>query len=338
MVEKMALNRFDRIDPSWTGKAIYHNPQSRFTVPDKMLQETSLKYVQEGQAFTLYLGHSSAEGLWGGEARYLDRTDWGRLKIARGNGIFVSFGCNGCQLNGKEGEGYGVAAIRNPAGPAAVTGSHGICYAAMVQLAADGLFESTFSGKPPERLGASWLAVKNGLAKGKIDNITYTMLDKVDGDPKTPQETQRQEHLEMFMLLGDPALKLPAVATDIDVKVDGNAIAGETVTVKGTLPARLKGAKVRVTLERSVGSMPADLEEVPKDGPAADIEKAIVANHERANRFVLASGEAVADGERFESRLKLPAKLPYDKVTIRVRAVTERDEALGVVVLEVMEK
>ena len=45
--------------------------------------------------------------------RYLDRDDWGRLTIRRGPGLFATFGCNGCQLGGPEGEGYGVASCRS---------------------------------------------------------------------------------------------------------------------------------------------------------------------------------------------------------------------------------
>ena len=335
LVENLALNRFDRIDAAWRGRAIYHNPQSRFCVPDQSLQATALKYVEEGQAFTLYLGHSSPEGLWGGGAHYLDRTDWAKLKIQRGRGVFVTFGCNGCQLKGDDGEGYGLAAIRNPNGPTAVTGSHGICFAAMVQLAADGLFESTFAGKRPERLGPSWLALKNGLAKGKIDGLTYATLDRVDGDPKIPQETQRQEHLEMFVLLGDPALKLPSIAADIELKADGKPAAGETLTVTGTLPKRLKGAKVRITLERPVSSLPPDLEPLPKEASAATVERIMLANHERANRFTLATGEVTAQDERFTLKLDLPAKLPYARVIVRAAAATDGEEGLGTQVLEI---
>jgi hypothetical protein len=338
MVEGLALARFDRIDASWTGRAIYHNPQSRFCVPDKSLQGRSLKYVQEGQAFTLYLGHSNAEGLWGGDAHFLDRDDWAKVKIARGSGVFVTFGCNGCQLAGKDGEGYGVAAMRNPDGPAAVTGSHGICFAAMVQLAADSLFESTFAGKPPERLGASWLALKHGLAKGKIDDLTYAMLDRVDGDPKIPQATQREEHLEMFVLLGDPALKLPLIPADVAVKAEGTPAPSATLMVSGTLPERLKGAKVRLTVERPAGSTPPDLEPLPKDGPPQAAERVMLANHERANRFVLASADGAVKGDRFEAKLTLPEKLPYKRLTVRAYAATEGADGLGVVVVECKEK
>ena len=36
--------------------------------------------------------------------------------------------------------------------------------------------------RPPERLGTAWLAVKKGVAQGKMDDLTFAMLDKVDGD------------------------------------------------------------------------------------------------------------------------------------------------------------
>src|SRR5262249_38754608 len=157
----------------WSGQALYQNPQSRFAVPDEHLHDRALELVQGGQAFMLYLGHSNARGLWGGNARFLDRDDFARLAIRRGAGVFATFGCNGCQLRGEDGEGYAVAAMRNSNGPAAVLGSHGICFAAMVQLAADGLFRAGFADKCPDRLGEMWLGLKSGLAKGKIDDVAY---------------------------------------------------------------------------------------------------------------------------------------------------------------------
>jgi hypothetical protein len=334
MVEGVAMARFERLDPTWHGRALYHNSSSRFTVPDDRLRAMARKYVEEGEAFVLYLGHSNAEGLWAGGAHFLDRDDWSQLKIGRGAGVFVTFGCNGCQLKGRDGEGYGVAAVRNPSGPAAVLGSHGICFAAMVNLAADGLFESTLTGRPPERLGTAWLALKKGVAKGKIDALTYRLLDGVDGDPKIPQETQRQEHLEMFVLLGDPALRLPHVATDVKLSETGSVAAGETLTVRGTVPARLKGARVRLTIERPVSSTPADLEMVPEK-PGSDRDKALLANHERANRFALVSTEAVVRDGRFEARLDLPAKLSWPRLIVRAYAATDDEEGIGVLPVNV---
>lgn len=329
LVESLALARLARLSPMWTGRAIYSNPQSRFCLPDGLLHQRALQYVQEGEAFTLYLGHSNAQGLYGGRARYLDRDDWSRLRIKQGKGVFITFGCNGCQLQGDGGEGYAIAAMRNANGPVAVIGSHGICFAAMVQLAADGLFDCTFAKAPPERLGDSWLAIKNSVAHGKIDALTFGLLDAVDGDKAIPQATQRQEHLEMFLLLGDPALRLPRMPEDVEVSAEQSVSGGEKLTVSGKLSKRLAGARVRITLERTVNSVPDNLE-VVSVATAEARARVLLANHERANRFVLVQSESTAKDGRFRATLDVPAKLPWPRLILRVYAANEREEGMAV--------
>src|SRR5262249_12047744 len=58
LVESAALARLEKLSPTWSGQAIYHNPTSRFCVPDRQLHDRATAYVQGGQALTLYLGHS----------------------------------------------------------------------------------------------------------------------------------------------------------------------------------------------------------------------------------------------------------------------------------------
>lgn len=335
LVENVAFARFDRIHPTWTGRAIYTSPSSRFRVPDDQLRSQAIDYVQDGQAILLYLGHSDAQGLYAGPtAAFLDRNDFARMKIKSGQSLFITFGCYGCQLAGRDGEGYGVYAMRNPHGPAAVLGSHGICFAAMVQLACDGLFERTLQGRLPHRLGDCWLAALQGVAKGRIDLFSYRMLDAVDGDPRIPQATQREEHLEMFVLLGDPALRLPRIAEDVDVSVERTITAGKTLRITGQLPERLHHAKVRLTLERTPASVPTGLEPVPLF--AARRDQVILANHRRANDFVVAAMTAtVGKDGAFVAQLPVPAKLPWGKLTLRVSAMTAKDEALTARTLEV---
>jgi len=334
LVTTIGMARLARLDASWSGRAIYHNPQSPFCVPDDLLHDKAVEYVQAGQAFTLYLGHSDAEGFYAGRARFLDRDDWARMQIKRGPGVFATFGCNGCQLGGSGGEGYGVAAIRNPGGPVAVIGSHGICFAAMVELCTNGLFESYFASRPPERLGKSWLAIKAGLAKGKIDALTFKLLDAVDGDARIPQATQRLEHQEMFVLLGDPALRLPVLPADVKLTTDDPLMAGTAVRVKGELPPRLEGARVRLTLERPVYTEPADLQPLP-DRPAEARARLMMENHERANRFVLVSQEVTAIGRAFEAKLKVPSKLPWRRLLVRAYAIKRSADGLGMLPLVV---
>jgi hypothetical protein len=161
---------------------------------------------RQGQALTLYLGHSDARGFYAGRARFLDRDDWATLETPVGPGIFATFGCLGCQLSGRDGEGYGVAAMRNPKGPTAVLGSHGVCYAAMVQLAADGLFAGLFAGKVPPRLGDVWLR-SPGHRPRQIDPVTYR-----SSTPWTATRIPRRCSARApgnIRAAGDPGLTLP---------------------------------------------------------------------------------------------------------------------------------
>jgi hypothetical protein len=332
MVENVAMSRFGKIDPVWTGEAIYHSAGSRFTLPDDQLHDRALKYVESGQAFTLYLGHSWPKGLYAPDTKFLDRDDFAKLKIGRGQGIFGTFGCNGCQLSGDKGEGYGLYAIRNPDGPVAVTGSHGVCFSAMVQLAAEGLLQS-FSGPLPDRLGKLCLGVKQGIASGKIDDGVFDLLDEVDGDPKIAQATQRLEHLEMFLLLGDPALKLPGMKTDLKLRAE-DARPGGQMHVELALPDRLVNAEVHLVVERPINSEPNDLEPVPEK-PAEARARALVANHDRANRFALVKKDVTASGKTVEMELDLPAKLPWKKLIVRAYAVKDHEEGVGVATVEV---
>ncbi|MFO0875941.1 MAG: C25 family cysteine peptidase [Gemmataceae bacterium] len=335
LLESIAFARFDRLQPTWSGRALYTAAGSRFYLPEHHIRIQALAYLREGQAFILYLGHSNAEGLYAGpHAAFLDRDDWSRLRIERGGSLFVTFGCNGCQLRGPDGEGYGVHAARNPQGPAAVIGSHGICFAAMVQLGADRLFEEALQGGRARTAGDCWLAVLRGVALERIDYLSYRMMDAVDGDPRIPQAAQREEHLDMFVLLGDPALRLPQVRDDIEWTVSESVRPGQVLRVSGKLPAELAEAEVQVSLERTPASVPYDLEPVPADGIARD--RALQNNHARSNQFTLVRGQVRATGGTFETALRVPPRVPGTRVILRVHASQGRQEALAARSLKVI--
>jgi hypothetical protein len=172
------------------------------------------------------------------------------------------------------------------------------------------------------------------VAKGKIDAVSFWLLDKADGDPSIPQPKQRLEHLEMFLLLGDPALRLPSIPADIKLTVTGKPEAGKSITVTGEAPERLGGAKVLVTLERPLSSEAKDLQALP-NRPGEERAKTMLANHERANRFALEMrGATVKDG-RFEAKFDLPAMLPWPRLLLRAYASTDQEEGLGVATLSV---
>ena len=125
----------------------------------------------------------------------------------------------------------------------------------MGQLAADGLLDCLSRAGGPERLAEYWLAVQAGLMKGKMDALTFWLYDQADGSRgKVPLDVQRKEHLEMWMLLGDPALHLPLIHPTIRLESKDAIAAGKQIEVRGTLPMELARCTVKLTLERPTGS------------------------------------------------------------------------------------
>jgi hypothetical protein len=345
MIEKFALSQFDRLDPVWTARAIYHSQGSRFTVPDEQLRRQAIGYVADGQAVTIYIGHSDAEEFWtAGNVPFMTRSDWARIWIPRGPGFLVTTGCNGCQLGGRLGEGYGLFAVRNPRGPVAVVGGHTTTHPLMMGFMMQEVLSAPLASDPPPRIGDLFLLMKRGLAEGGVDPITLAVVRSVEGGNAIPLDDMRREHQEMMMLLGDPATRFPVMRGDVELTAAGEFKPQATVTVKGAC-GWLPGAAVRITAERTLTSQPTGLVPVPPPaagpghggGPAAtspERAKALAANHRESNRFVLSEARVTADAEgRFEATFNLPAKLPAGKLVIRAYVSTADAEAMAVKVL-----
>jgi hypothetical protein len=206
VVETTLQQRLQRLHPTWIVHAISCSSGSRHHVPPEQARDTFFRSLEEGGLFTVFMGHSSAASLWLGAEHHLTRRDLIRVNMP---GIFFTCGCYALQFHPGN-AGYGVAAMRQPNGPAAVIGATAESYAAPGLLAADGLLQCLREPPFPHRLADYWLAIQTGLATGEIDTFTFNLYDQADGTKgKVPLDVQRREHLEMWMLLGDPALRIP---------------------------------------------------------------------------------------------------------------------------------
>ena len=326
MVERLAMSHFAALDPSWTARAIYHNPSSAFCLPDASLRPRAIDYLTRGQALTIFIGHSRASGIW--DVR-LDRRDWGTIRIETGPGIFATFGCYGCQLGGNSREGYGLHAMRNRYGPVAVIGANGSDAAAMAMLFSEGLLKHLPAVRESPRLGNVWLTMKKHLANAPIDPLVFYALDRVDGDPETPQATQRLSHLEMFMLLGDPAIRFPSMLANVSMDVGGKPEAGGTFTVSARVGPGLARARGRLSLERTITSQAIGLEPLPPETEPEERARVLLANHERANRFELAGVDVRIKDLRIEAQLEIPTEIPCPALIVRLHLATDKTEGMA---------
>jgi hypothetical protein len=338
LVQQTLASRLTILHPTWSVARLVDMTSSPFAPPASQRLDTVRRYLEEGELFSVYLGHSDAAGLWSGNGYLMRRDAWAGLRIQDGQGVLFTCGCFSCQWSGGNGEGYGLAAMRNPAGPAAVIGASGESYSGPGQLAAEGLLACLSKPPFPSRLADYWLAVQAGLARGPMDQATFVLLDKFDGTGgKVPLAVQRLEHLEMWLLLGDPALRMPVVPVEIELKAAEPVTPGEAITVNGTLPERLGGTRIRVSLERPLTSAPPALEKLPPDLPDNRAERAHIAaqNFERANNHVLSRAETTAAGTRFSCSLQAPASMPWSNILVRAYAASDKSAALGAMSLRV---
>lgn len=324
------------LHPAWQTRLIVNIESSPYYLLPPQDRSLAVQYLREGNMFSVYLGHSWAGGM-GLDGRFLLRQEWSDLQIISGAGPFFTVGCWACQSSSK-GDGYGLAAMRNPTGPVAVIGASGESYSAPGQLAVEGLLGCLTNPPFPTRLGDYWLAAQQGLARGTMDPATFALLDAADGSGgKVPLATQRLEHLEMWMLLGDPALRLRVVSLDVALQPVESVIPGKTITVHGSVPARLANAAVRLSLERPLISSPPHLERVPPkstENPGAR-EHIFAANHFRANSFDLASVEVKASGNEFVGSLQVPVHAPWTNLVLRAWANAGFETGMSVVTVPV---
>ncbi len=334
-VDAIARPRINRLHSAWEFKAISHNGGSVFFAPGAGLQPLATEYMREGQLFSVYLGHSSSSGLWSNGTNFLSADEWSRLDIHQQPGVFFTCGCFACEPDRGKEQAYGLAAMRNPNGPAAVIGAYGESFAAPGLLAADGLLRCCTEPPFPSRLADYWLAVQRGLAEGEIDEFTFNLMDMSDGTQrKVPLSVQRTEHLEMWTLLGDPALRLPVVPLGISLIVKDGITPGKRLRLEGVLPEEFKGAKVQVGLERPAGTRPIGLNQASAKNEA-DRNDLAVQNNRRINQRTLAAENATADGRTFSCSINAPEKLDSPLVIVRAYAESGNRAVQGVLKLPV---
>jgi hypothetical protein len=319
LTNALAARLIGQLPAAWQLDAAVHVDGSPWQVSGADIRAAATRMMSSRSTLLAYMGHSGPQTAVSKNFAFFDLPAWRSLpENTPRPGLFFTCGCYSCQVH-PDLESYGLTAIRAPGGPPAVIGAHGESWSAMGYLAMSGVTSMLASGPAPTRVGQFWRAAQLGLEKGEINPTEFAMLDMADGTRgKVPLDQQRLEHLEMWMLLGDPAMSLLPPAPAITINEPAAPAPGMPLTLAGTLPENLSGATLRITFERHPGVTPANLPEVPADG--GDRRKIARERRRLAGDVVLVSTEVKAEGGKFSASLPLPATLPDKPWTVRVTA------------------
>jgi hypothetical protein len=328
LVNRLSLGLVQQFPARWRLEAMAHINGSPWQISSADLASASDAMMKSPSTVLAYMGHASRGGADSSKKELLTVNEWRSLPAATpGIGLFFSCGCHTCDFDPKE-EAFGFAAMRGPGGPAAVIGSQGETFAAMGYLALSGMLTRMSADSSPRTLGDFWEGVQHGLREGQIDEADFKMLDMADGSGgKLTLEAQRAEHLESWMLLGDPAMPLLTKALPIELHANASA-SGNEVEIMGELPPSLSNARLRLIIERHPGNIRTDLPEVPPSGEPR--REATRKRRALSNDHALATTELTAEGTAFKATLPLPSSLPAGPLVIRASTLDQPPAAAGI--------
>ncbi|MHC4386864.1 MAG: C25 family cysteine peptidase [Planctomycetota bacterium] len=334
-VQMMGQDWLSRIDPFWCVDGFIHVAGSEFYVPNDQLPSRAKSLLEEGQVFSFYLGHSTPGFLGLDDVKFLHRKDWENLKISNLPGVFFTCGCYAAQFTKSERhDGYAFAAMRNPKGPVAVICAFGESYGAIGQLAFGGMLECLSRARPPKRLGDYWLSVQKGIAQGQMEPMMFKLFDTVDGSRgSTTLDFQRLEHLEMWMLLGDPATRIPLPSPDVKLTVSKKNDSGETIKIKGTVPAQFEGGIAQLTLERTLRK-PKELSVSSDENKSASTAAWMGVIDYANGAYILDKTEVKVEKGGFSGNLKFPKIASPAEIIVRAYVTNGSQSAMNIEVLE----
>jgi hypothetical protein len=235
----------------------------------------------------------------------LEFADAARLRSRRGPAVACLFACYTGAFDGVD-DCLAEELLRSPGGPVAIVcGSRVTMPYAMTVLGTE-LLEQCFVARQPT-LGAAILAAKRAAASGATSE-RRAMLDAVAGllsPAPVDLPGEREEHTQLFNLLGDPLLGLKH-PQPIRLTVPAQAKAGEILEVSG-VSAMSGSTLVELVVRRDRLRF-----NPPPRAPFAEpgLQAAEIADtYRRANDACWTSARVpVQAGKPFKARLKVPAE------------------------------
>ncbi|MGI9516777.1 MAG: C25 family cysteine peptidase [Pirellulaceae bacterium] len=309
---------FARIHPLWQLESLVHTPSSPFYLHQSQLRELTDRMFSDGpELFTIFLGHSHAVGFASTGGFFFNHDDWKTLP-GTDAGILFSTGCFGSQIQGAHGEGYAQASLRSSGGSVAAIGATGLSYAAAGKWAIDGFFECVADDQPPQLLADYWMAALKGIATSPMPDEVFLALDQADGSRGTTSiDQQRLEHLEMWVLFGDPALRVPAESPALELNAEWNPDAdGHVIEISSPLSDEWSDCEFVVIIERPLNSEATDLQRVRRRKELEQLD-IILENWNKSNRFEIARKTATVTDEGIRLSIELPDEIPWDHLVIR---------------------
>lgn len=295
----------------------------------KRFSESTIERFNEGSLFWVYIGHGSRRSLDrihmpDQKHEILTAKDVQQLHASEGNPIAIFLACYTCAIDAKD-DSLAELMLKQEHGPIACIGGTRVTKPAAMGLLSLEMMHEYFHGDTAT-LGEIFLKAKKGMVNGGETFKNYR--DMIEGlaksfSPGGSFRVEKEEHVHLFHLLGDPLLKLhrPQV---IEISATEKAVAGETLSIQGVSPAagtltielayRRDRLQQRFKRRRDYDSSDASFEDYQK-------------TYDQARNLVASRLTLKVDRGPFETKLNVPEGVAGDCV---IRGLLESPDVVGI--------
>ncbi len=324
----------DNISPAYDVEVTFANPRSSYCWPPSRFHQHVISSLNEGCLFYTYVGHGFAQGfdaLQVGESRYpiLRSSDVPQVSVTGTPPAMFVIACTTATFDAPNEVGVGERLLARPNGPLAYWGATRICHPLWNSLVGRQIAIDAFE-KPDLRLGELVNAAVDQVVKpdparkdpmrGMIELVARGMLAGTVGADRLYLEGSW-----MYVLLGDPALKLPRPKEDLSPTAARTAT-GVSVKVAASLP---DGTEVEMSVEVPRNVI---VRRETKAGGTADEQ--MVARHDNANDKALARARGTMKGGIVTFEASIPEGWRTRALVVKANAVAGGDVHVGGIRLE----
>ncbi len=318
MLEYMVLEGAKQVDHGFDMIGAYAASSSDYYYTP--FEDKVLEMFNAGNLMTIYIGHGSTgwtEGL------PIDRI--GEIDCAGRAPLSFFFACYNGNYLGPE-PSIAESVLFLDGGALTAFGSTDVSHPYGNGVLPYEIQRAVFNDRP-ERLGEALVTAKRQAIEND-DELRELMVTfaVIGGEDEARLQPLAYQHLDLYNLLGDPAVRIQFPRSEIDFGAGLTGSVGEgSVAVTATAPGIDEGvAWVTVECERDM--ILADLEEVDPEDP----DPAVVQENwaKAVDKVVAGEGVEIAGGQ-FTASFELPDDLPTGEYYLKVYAQDDRSDSFG---------
>ena len=236
----------DGIPAAYQTNMTFGSWRSAYCPDPRRFHETAVARHNEGCLFWVYIGHGQPKGLDnvqvpGSQFHIFGCDDCGKLRAENGSPIAIMLACYTAAYD-RGTDCLAEDMLRAPGGPVAIYGGSRVTMPYAMAVMGSEMLDEYFKHKPAT-LGEAILHAKRRMAtpideKNALTRTNRLLLDGIASILSPARDTltqERQEHLQLFNLMGDPNLTL-AYPQEVKLELQGEPAPGKTLDLTAESP------------------------------------------------------------------------------------------------------